>query len=258
MISKSIESAQTKVEGHNFDRRKHVVEYDDVMNRHREVIYGDRRKIVAGEDVHEKIQELIAAEIEFLVDTHSDEKAQAIDLGGLLEACDAIITGRTIQEAELDGLDRDELVDRLIQEADAGLTEVAARFPGEDAMAKVERHVLLMVIDKLWVDHLTAMDDLRQGVGLQAYGQKDPLVVYKTEGYRMYAQLLQNIQHDVVRSIYRAQPAVAQQPVRTRITETNVSTNAAEDTSNAAQRKTTKIRPNAPCCHGAPGARAVA
>ena len=267
MISKSIESAQTKVEGHNFDRRKHVVEYDDVMNRHREVIYGDRRKIVAGEDVHEKIQELIAAEVEFLVDTHSDEKEQAIDLGGLLEAYDAIIAGRTIQEAALDGLDREELVDRLIQEADSGLAEVAARFPGDDTMAKVERHVLLMVIDKLWVDHLTAMDDLRQGVGLQAYGQKDPLVVYKTEGYRMYAQLLQNIQHDVVRSIYRAQPAAAQQPLRTRITETEVSTNSAADTSNSAQRKTTKVRPNAPCpcgsgkkykhCHGAPVARAV-
>ncbi|MDQ3655033.1 MAG: preprotein translocase subunit SecA, partial [Chloroflexota bacterium] len=214
MISKLIESAQTKVEGHNFDRRKHVVEYDDVMNRHREVIYGDRRKIVAGEDVHEKIKELIGAEIEFLVDSHSDEKERAIDLGAVLQAYDAIIPGRQVEEADLDGLDRDDLVDRLIEEADQSLAEVASRFTGEDAMAKVERHVLLMVIDKLWVDHLTAMDDLRQGVGLQAYGQKDPLVVYKTEGYRMYAQLQQNIQHDVVRSIYRAQPAVAQQPVR--------------------------------------------
>jgi len=267
MISKSIESAQTKVEGHNFDRRKHVVEYDDVMNRHREVIYGDRRKIVAGEDVHEKIKELIDAEIEFLVDSHSDEKERAIDLGAVFQAYDTIIPGRTVAEADLDGLDRDDLVDRLIEEADQALADVASRFLGDDAMAKVERHVLLMVIDKLWVDHLTAMDDLRQGVGLQAYGQKDPLVVYKTEGYRMYAQLQQNIQHDVVRSIYRAQPAVAQQPVRTRITETDVSTNAAQDTSNPVQRKAAKIRPNAPCpcgsgkkykhCHGAPGLRAA-
>ncbi|MBA2469492.1 MAG: preprotein translocase subunit SecA [Chloroflexia bacterium] len=268
MISKSLESAQTKVEGHNFDRRKHVVEYDDVMNRHREVIYGDRRKIVAGEDVHEKITDLIDAEIEFLVDSHGDEKERSIDLGAVLQAYDAIIPGRQATEADLDGLDRDALIERLMAEADRAFEEVAARFPAEDAMAKVERHVLLMVIDKLWVDHLTAMDDLRQGVGLQAYGQKDPLVVYKTEGYRMYAQLQQNIQHDVVRAIYRAQPVVAQQPLRTRITETDVSTNAAQDTSNPAQRKTTKVRPNQPCpcgsgkkykhCHGAPGARAVA
>ncbi len=268
MISKSIESAQTKVEGHNFDRRKHVVEYDDVMNRHREVIYGDRRKIVAGEDVHEKIEELIAAEIEFLVDSHGDEKDRTIDLGGLLQAYDALIPGRAVTESDLDGLDREALVDRLVEEADLALVSVAGKFSGDDAMAKVERHVLLMVIDKLWVDHLTAMDDLRQGVGLQAYGQKDPLVVYKTEGYRMYAQLQQNIQHDVVRAIYRAQPAVAQQPVRTRITETDVSTNAAQDTSNSVQRKAAKIRPNAPCpcgsgkkykhCHGAPNAARVA
>ncbi len=268
MISKSIESAQTKVEGHNFDRRKHVVEYDDVMNRHREVIYGDRRRIVAGEDVHEKIQELIAAEIETLVDSHGDEKDRTIDLGGVLQAYDALIPGRTVTESDLEGLDRDELIDRLTEEADVALAEVAAKFTGDDAMAKVERRVLLMVIDKLWVDHLTAMDDLRQGVGLQAYGQKDPLVVYKTEGYRMYAQLQQNIQHDVVRAIYRAQPAVAQQPVRTRITETDVATNAPQDTSNSTQRRTAKIRPNAPCpcgsgkkykhCHGAPGAARTA
>ncbi len=260
-ISKSIESAQTKVEGHNFDRRKHVVEYDDVMNRHREVIYGDRRKIVAGEDVHEKVVDLIDAEVEFIVDSHSDEKERSINLGAVLDAYDAIIPGRKATEEELNGLGREELVDRLVDDAHESLDEVAARFPA-DAIPKVERHVLLMVIDKLWVDHLTAMDDLRQGVGLQAYGQKDPLVVYKTEGYRMYAQLQQNIQHDVVRAMYRVQPVAAQQPVTTRITETATTTNAAEDTSNPAQRKTTKIRPNEPCpcgsgkkykhCHGSP------
>jgi preprotein translocase subunit SecA len=258
-ISKSIESAQTKVEGHNFDRRKHVVEYDDVMNRHREVIYADRRKIVAGENVHEKVLELIDAEINAIVDSLSDNRERSIDLEAVLAAYDAIFPQRTVTAEVLNGLDRDELVDRLIDEAEAALDEVAAKFP-EDAMPKVERHVLLMVIDKLWVDHLTAMDDLRQGVGLQAYGQKDPLVVYKTEGYRMYAQLQQNIQHDVVRSVYRVQPAAAQQPVTTRLTDTALATNAPEDSSNPVQRKTTKVGPNAPCpcgsgkkykrCHG--------
>jgi preprotein translocase subunit SecA len=264
MISKSIESAQTKVEGHNFDRRKHVVEYDDVMNRHREVIYADRRKIVAGEDVHEKITDLIDAEVEFIVDSHSDEKNRSIDLDAVLKAYDAIIPGRTATEEDLNGLDRDDLVERLMEEADEALSAVAAKFP-EDSMPKVERHVLLMVIDKLWVDHLTAMDDLRQGVGLQAYGQKDPLVVYKTEGYRMYAQLQQNIQHDVARAIYRVKPVEAQQPIQTRMTDANLTTNAAEDTSKGTQRKSTKVRPNEPCpcgsgkkykfCHGARNAR---
>jgi preprotein translocase subunit SecA len=266
-ISKSIENAQTKVEGHNFDRRKHVVEYDDVMNRHREVIYEDRRKIVAGEDVHEKIVDLIGDELEAIIEQHTDEKDNSIDLDGVLQAYDALIPNRTVNAEDLDGLDDEDLEDRLLDEALAALDGIAEKFPDE-AMPKVERHVLLMVIDKLWVDHLTAMDDLRQGVGLQAYGQKDPLVVYKTEGYRMFHQLLQNIQHDVVRAIYRVQPVQAQQPVRTRLTDTNLTTNAAVDNSNGAQRKAIKVRPNQPCpcgsgkkykhCHGAPAARATA
>jgi preprotein translocase subunit SecA len=266
LISRSIESAQTKVEGHNFDRRKHVVEYDDVMNRHREVIYADRRKIVAGEDIHEKITELIEAQIESIVDANTNDRDHGIDLEGVFEAFDALIPGRTATIEELDGLDREELIDILYDDAESALNQVAAKFP-EGAMPKVERQVLLMVIDKLWVDHLTAMDDLRQGVGLQAYGQKDPLVVYKTEGYRMYAQLQQNIQHDVVRAIFRVQPVQAQQPVRTRVTEGATTTNAVEDTSNGQQRKARKVRPNEPCpcgsgkkykfCHGAPAAKVL-
>jgi preprotein translocase subunit SecA len=266
-ISKSIESAQTKVEGHNFDRRKHVVEYDDVMNRHREVIYGDRRKIVAGEGIHEKITDIIGDEIESIVEANTDEKDGRIDLDSVFQAYDALIPDRSVSDAELDGLDAEELTDRLLDEALTALDAVAAKFP-DGAMPKVERQVLLSIMDRLWVDHLTAMDDLRQGVGLQAYGQKDPLVVYKTEGYRMFAQLQQNIQHDVVRAIFRAQPVQAQQPIRTRLTDSSLTTNAAVDTSNGTQRKATKIRPNQPCpcgsgkkykfCHGARTAKATA
>ncbi len=264
-ISRSIESAQTKVEGHNFDRRKHVVEYDDVMNRHREVIYGDRKEIVAGEDVHEKIAALIAAEIEYMIDVNTSEKQGSIDIAAVLEAYDALIPDRTVTERELEGLDRDELADLLIEDADRAYAIVEARFT-PDTMPKVERHVLLMVIDRLWVDHLTTMDDLRQGVGLQAYGQKDPLVVYKTEGYRLFHQLQLAIQHDVVRAIYRVQPVAAQQPIRTRVTETATTTNAARDDSGTSgQRRATKVKPNqlCPCgsgkkykfCHGAPSSR---
>ncbi|MDQ3541237.1 MAG: preprotein translocase subunit SecA [Chloroflexota bacterium] len=266
-ISRSIESAQTKVEGHNFDRRKHVVEYDDVMNRHREVIYGDRKQIVAGEDVHEKIAALIGAEIEHLVDSHTMEKEGTIDIVAVLEGYDAVIPGRTVTEEELQGLDRDELADLLIEDADRAYATVESRFTTE-TMPKVERHVLLSVIDRLWVDHLTTMDDLRQGVGLQAYGQKDPLVVYKTEGYRLFHQLQLAIQHDVVRAIYRVQPVVAQQPVKTRVTESATTTNAAQDESRTTtQRRATKVKPNqlCPCgsgkkykfCHGAPSSKAV-
>jgi preprotein translocase subunit SecA len=118
-----------------------------------------------------------------------------------------------------------------------------------------------MVIDKLWVEHLTTMDDLRGGVGLQAYGQKDPLVVYKTEGYRLFNLLLENIRRDTVRAIFRVQPVVAQQPVQTAVSAAETTTNASQDEPDArAPRRVKKVRPNEPCpcgsgkkykhCHG--------
>ena len=153
----------------------------------------------------------------------------------------------------------------MIDDSEVAYAEVASRF-SEDMLAKVERSVLLMVIDKLWVEHLTTMDELRQGVGLQAYGQKDPLVVYKTEGYRLFNELLQKIQHDAVRSIFRVQPAIATQPVQTSITSAETSTNAAQDEPDArSPRRVNKIRPNEMCpcgsgkkykhCHGSPASK---
>jgi preprotein translocase subunit SecA len=258
-ISRSIESAQTKVEGHNFDRRKHVVQYDDVMNRHREVIYADRKKIVAGEDVHEKMVELIDGELERIVQSNIGEKG-VIDYEAIQEQHTALVPQSKLTVEEIDGLGEEELVDELVADSEEAFETVQAQF-GPETMKKVERHVLLMVIDKLWVEHLTTMDDLRQGVGLQAYGQRDPLVVYKTEGFRLFNQLQENIQHDAVRSIFRVQPVVAQQPVQTRVTQAELTTNAPEDQSATSKpRRAAKVRPNDPCpcgsgkkykyCHG--------
>ncbi len=263
-ISRSIESSQTKVEGHNFDRRKHVVEYDDVMNRHREVIYGDRRKIVAGIDVHEKMMELMEGAVENIVRQNTPEKEDP-DYEQILTQYKALVQPSEIELDAIDGLTADEIIDELLDDAHACYEKVQARFSPE-MMPKVERQVLLMVIDKLWVEHLTTMDDLRGGVGLQAYGQKDPLVVYKTEGYRLFNQLLDNIQHDAVRSIFRVQPVVAQQPVQTSISAADTSTNAAQDEPDArTPRRSRKVRPNEPCpcgsgkkykhCHGSPQAK---
>ncbi|MGB3304691.1 MAG: preprotein translocase subunit SecA [Thermomicrobiales bacterium] len=265
MISKSIENAQTKVEGHNFDRRKHVVQYDDVMNRHREVIYADRRQIIAGEDIHEKIEQMIEDEITGLVESNLSDHDAKIDYEAIVTDYNALIPGDRMTLDQIDGLAKDDIVDVLLADADEAYTQVSDQFTPE-TMPKVERRVLLHVIDRLWVDHLTTMDDLRQGVGLQAYGQKDPLVVYKTEGYRLFQALLEHIQHDVVRNIYRVQPVAAQQPVQTRVSEATT-TNAPEDQSNGQQRRARKIRPNEPCpcgsgkkykyCHGAVGSKAA-
>jgi len=265
-ISKSIENAQTKVEGHNFDRRKHVVQYDDVMNRHREVVYADRRQIIAGEDVHEKIEDMIEAEITALVEANVSDHDAKIDYDAIIEAYNGLIPADRVSIEEIDGLPKDEIIDLLLEDSDEAFEAVADQFTPE-TMPKVERRVLLHVIDRLWVDHLTTMDDLRQGVGLQAYGQKDPLVVYKTEGFRLFQLLLEHIQHDVVHNIYRVQPVAAQQPVQTRVTEATT-TNAPVDQSNGnQQRRARKVRPNEPCpcgsgkkykyCHGAVASKAA-
>ena len=264
IISKSIESAQTKVEGHNFDMRRHVVQYDDVMNRHRERIYDDRKKIVSGEDMSEQIADMISAEVEGIVDTRIGQRAEDTDFTAIVEGYQALIPNGSVEVSAIEGLDREGILDVLETDADRAYLEVESRF-GDEAMRQVERHIMLAVIDRLWVEHLTAMDDLREGVGLQAYGQKDPLVVYKTEGYKMFQRLLEHIQHDVVHTIFRVQPAVAQQPVRTRVTE-EAMTNRGDDSVASPSRKR-KIGVNEPCpcgsgkkykhCHGRVASKAL-
>lgn len=267
-ISRTIESSQTKVEGHNFDRRKHVVEYDDVMNRHREVIFGDRKMIVAGIDVHEKMHELIEGEVEYIVESNSPPKGEP-DYEAIINQFQSIALTTEIDVGEIERLPREDVVEVLLEAAEQAYENVQARFP-QDMVAKVERQVLLMVIDKLWVEHLTTMDDLRQGVGLQAYGQRDPLVVYKTEGFRLFHQLLENIQHDAVRSIFRVQPVAAQQPVQTSVSQAETVTNAGEESASPKKpvRSSKKTRPNEPCpcgsgkkykhCHGSVRAKQAA
>ena len=267
IISKSIESAQTKVEGHNFDMRRHVVQYDDVMNKHREVIYEDRKDIVSGADISEKVETMITSEISLLTARFSgQERHDEVDYTGLFETYTALIPNSHLKVQDIEGLDEEGLTEVLTEDAGVAYQEVEDRF-GADTMRTVERHILLAVIDRLWVEHLTAMDDLREGVGLQAYGQRDPLVVYKTEGYRMFIRLQENIQHDLVHTIYRVQPVVAEQPVRTRISEENVTTNR-DEASNGPVKRQKKIGPNDRCycgsgkkykfCHGAPKKAVVA
>jgi preprotein translocase subunit SecA len=240
------------------------VQYDDVMNRHREVIYGDRRKIVAGDDMSGKVAELITEEIEAIVARHADEKGSSIDYEAVIKDFSSLIPHRGEGEAlaldDVEGMGREELVEALEEEADASYVAVEERF-GPDVMRQVERHVLLSVIDRLWVEHLTAMDELREGVGLQAYGQKDPLVVYKTEGYRMFGRLLDNVRHDVVHTIYRVQPAIAEQPIRTRLSE-ETQTNAGNGPASPTKHRKVGVNDPCPCgsgkkykhCHGRKGA----
>ncbi|MBA3450890.1 MAG: preprotein translocase subunit SecA [Chloroflexia bacterium] len=263
VISKSIENAQVKVEGHNFDLRKHVVQYDDIMNKHREVIYADRRQLVMGEDIQERVWEMVEREIEKIVDANIGDSRDLERFDDKIEETYVgLVPMSKVTVEEIAALEREDLVEFLIADAERGYDDVETRF-GEDVMRKVERHVMLTIIDKLWVEHLTAMDELREGVGLQAYAQKDPLTVYKTQGYEFFQQLLASIQHDVVHTIFRVQPVVAQQPVRTKVTEESDKPHGAADRggNGATPRKSRKVGVNEPCpcgsgkkykhCHGA-------
>lgn len=264
IISKSIESAQTKVEGHNFDMRRHVVQYDDVMNKHRERIYEDRKKIVGGEDMTDQVADFISGELEGIVDANLGQRGEDTNYAAIVEGYRALIPIGDIDVEDIEGLDREGTLDALETDADRAYAEVEGRF-GPEAMRQVERHIMLAVIDRLWVEHLTSMDDLREGVGLQAYGQRDPLIVYKTEGYKMFQRLLDNIQHDVVHTLFRVQPAIAQQPVRTRLTQ-EVTTNRGENGATSPTKRR-KVGVNEPCpcgsgkkykhCHGRVAGKAL-
>jgi len=216
LVSKAIEQAQTKVEAHNFDIRKHVVQYDDVMNTHRELIYRERRKILEGADLKANIQEMIAQEIGELVDQHYAEGEPDHRLL-MQELREIFPSPPSISPAELAEMEPEELEERLLAQAEAVYQE-KERELGPEGMRLLERLVMLTTIDQLWVHHLTALDEMRQGVGLRGYGGQDPLVVFRREAHDMWQQLLGHIRALVVRRILRETlaPAAAPAPARPR------------------------------------------
>ncbi|MFW6105120.1 MAG: preprotein translocase subunit SecA [Chloroflexota bacterium] len=205
--TRALTNSQVQTEGHHFNIRKHLVEYDDVINKHREVIYAERRKILSGADLKANIISMVQDEIQSLVARHLssvnyEREEEQSNLSGLLE--DVSIIFPLPPQFRSDGLS--ELSDNQIAEK---LTNYAIELYnqreqelGPDNMRLAERLVMLRVIDRLWMYHLTDMEHLRQGIGLRAVGQQQPLMVYKREGHASFEALLASIQHDVVRSIY--------------------------------------------------------
>jgi preprotein translocase subunit SecA len=213
MVSRAIETAQTKVEGHNFDIRKHVVDYDDVMNTQRDVIYKERRKILEGTALKENILEDVRIELTQIIDTNTPgDDPENWDLEALLNEANAIVrlpeefTPEALATMTPDG------ILEAIMEYGTDAYDDKEEALGPDVMRALERLVMLRTIDTLWVEHLTAMDEMRQGVGLAAYGQSDPLVVYKREAHDMWEQLKANIRNRVTRSIYHVELAAPAQP----------------------------------------------
>ena len=204
MVNKAIEGAQTKIEGYHFDMRKHLVDYDDVVNKHREVIYDQRRKILEGADLKANIQSMIAEEIGNLAASHcTGDNAEEWDLEGLVGAMSKILPlTPDLDAASLANMSRGE-IEKKLQEHAVQLYEQREQEYGPDTMRMLERMVMLRTIDNLWVEHLTAMETTRQGIGLHAVGGRDPLMMYKQEGQATFRSLLAGIAHDVVHLMYR-------------------------------------------------------
>ncbi len=204
LINRSIEGAQTRVEGYNFDIRKHTVQFDDVMNKQRSIIYADRRAILEGQDMRDRILEMIGEEIGAQIDQHLSEELEPEewDLEALVRAVRTIAPTlpANITADSLDGHTRDEIEDILV-EAVEQVYEEREKAIGAENMRYVERRMMLGAIDRQWVDYLTGMEDLRQEIGLQSVAQRDPLAEYQRAAYGMFDQLKANIQRDIVYQI---------------------------------------------------------
>lgn len=227
LLSKSIENAQKKVEGRNFDIRKHVLQYDNVMNKQREVIYSQRRKVLMGESIKENVTDMIKDIINDSVASYTvgSEYQEEWDLKGLTEFLHGIFLPRNaFTQEQLLSYTREELKEQLIEKA-MSLYEEKEQQIGIDTMRELERVILLKVVDTKWIDHIDAMDQLKEGIGLRAYGQQDPVQAYQVEGYDMFMELINSIKEDTVRYILNAN--VNNLPEREQVAEA-VTTNQEE------------------------------
>ena len=213
MISRMIADVQKRVEGYNFDIRKHLVQYDDVVNKHREVIYTERRKILAGADLKANILDMVGRAIDNIIAEHLDDRGIERDIPGVIKAVGGIFPlPADINAPTLESLSRQEIGDKLIEAAHAVYEQREKEF-GTVETRLLERLVMLRIIDSLWVEHLTVMDEMRMGIGMEAVAQRDPLIAYKNRGHASFQTLLETIENDVVHTIYRV--AIKKEPVKT-------------------------------------------
>jgi preprotein translocase subunit SecA len=238
LVSKTIESAQTRVEGYNFDIRKRVVEYDDVINKQRETIYAERDKVLRNEDLTATVRTFVDQEIEALVDDRLvGPNPEEWDYDGLAREIEQM--GLDGDALDADGLadigNRDEILEHL-REAVENTLEARETKYGPEVWGQVERLILLRTIDTLWVDHLTELDDMRRGIGLRGYGGIDPLNEFKKEAFKLYEELRGFISKQVANTIFRVQATVTAQrpqgtipmPIPAQFTETSADGNGAQ------------------------------
>jgi preprotein translocase subunit SecA len=202
-ITRAIETAQKRVEAHNFEIRKHLLEYDNVMNRQREVIYDERRKVLFGSDMKEYIYEIMEEVVDFALDTYLNEKAAADqwDFVGFRQYLESRF-GLKTKDANFEEMRRPEIRDAVL-EALKTAYEAKEKELGPEMTRHLERMILLQVVDTRWKDHLYAMDNLREGIGLRAYGQRDPLVEYQHEAYAMFMDMISRIKEETIEYLFK-------------------------------------------------------
>ena len=259
-LSKAIESAQKKIEINNFGIRKNLLDYDQVMNEQREVIYAERRQVLDGESMRDAVYKMIADTVENAVDTciGEDNNSDEWDLKELNELLLPTIPLQVINRGRIKDRTKNGLKQQLKEEAVRLYESKEAEFPEPEAIRELERVVLLRSIDRKWMNHIDDMDQLRQGVGMQAYGQRDPLVEYKMAGYDMFNEMTQNIMEETLRTLYHV--SVKQKVEReqvAKVTGTNKDDSVARQ---PVKRMEKKVYPNDPCpcgsgkkyknCHG--------
>ena len=250
ILAKAIESAQKKVEGNNFSTRKHLLEYDEVMNEQREIIYRERRRVLDGEDLRDNIQNMIDQIIDRIVDKYIPDETPAKDwdMAGFNEGIHEIIPVKgnfLIPEDKKDKVTKDSFKGDMKKLAHRLYELKEKEINDSEKMRELERVVLLKVIDQHWMDHIDNMDQMRQGIGLQSLAQKDPLIEYKYASYDMFEEMSNGIQDDTVKTLYRVR--VVTEPKREEVAQPMFTNKDDTDTKKPVQRKNEKVGRNDPC-----------
>ena len=247
MLSNAIEKAQEKIESNNFGIRKNLLEYDQVMNEQREIIYEERRRVLDGENMRDSIFHMINDYLENTVDmiVSSDQDYEDFDLNDLNRTILTTIPMQPITKEDVKGMSQKQLKHMLKERAAKAYEAKEAEFPEPEHIREIERVVLLKVIDAKWMDHIDDMDQLRQGIGLQAYGQRDPKVEYKMLGYDMFGEMTKSITADTVRALFHVR--IEQKVEREQVAKAT-GTNKDESSVRAQKkREEKKVYPNDPC-----------
>lgn len=248
MLTKSIEGAQKKVEGRNFGIRKHVLQYDDVMNKQREIIYAERRRVLEGENLQEQIENMIHSLIEEGVMSYSQD---GFDAERFVEYMYNLFMPRgSIEVSDIENLKTEQVIEKVFEIAMKIYNGKEERI-GSDRMREVERVVLLQAVDSHWIDHIDVMDQLRQGIGLRAIGQQDPVIAYTDEGFNMFNEMNAHIKEDTIKYLFNI---TIEEPVERKqvIDVDHLSSNVDEDANSKTVRKedTTGRNDDCPCGSG--------